>query len=329
MVGAHLLYRLTSGGQAVRAVYRGQARWDLTRRIFSYYTDEVEKLWQKIEWVQLDLMDVPALSDALKSMQQVYHCAAMVSFDPSDREKLMEVNLTTTANVVNCCLEHRVEKLVHVSSVAALGREAGKKLIDEKSHWTDSEANSAYARSKYQSELEVWRGTQEGLNAAIVNPSIILGPGEWEDGSGKLFDTIGSGFKFYTHGVNAYVDVRDVARAMTDLMASDITDERFVLAPENREYKEVFEIIARELGVKGPSIHARPWMGNIVWRLEKLRTSIFGGTSNVTRETARTAHQTNRYNSDKIRKKLGFDFTPLETSVRDFTNFYKADKGLR
>lgn len=325
LLGAHLLYRLTNGGQPVRAVYRNPARLELTRRIFGYYTDEVETLWQKIDWVQLDLEDVTAVWQAIKGVQQVYHCAALVSFDAADTERLWEVNLTTTANVVNACLEQGVGKLLHVSSVAALGRGTEKKVIDENSHWTDSEANTAYAKSKYQSELEVWRATQEGLPAVIVNPSIILGPGDWKRGSGKLFHTIDSGFKFYTRGVNAYVDVRDVARAMTELMHSDISNERFVLAAENLEYKEIFELIAKELGVKAPTIHAKPWMGNVVWRLEKLR-SLFGGTANVTRETAHTAHQVNRYSSEKITERIGFQFTALEESVRDFAKLYRKEK---
>ena len=298
----------------------------MVSHIFSYYTDDVQPLLGRINWVEADLMDISAVEDALRDIKEVYHCAALVSFAPRDENRLMDINPTTTANVVNVALEAGVRKLVYVSSVAALGREAHKKEMNESSQWVESKHNSAYAKSKYLAELEVWRAVEEGLNAVIVNPSIILGPGKWKEGSAALFGTIGGGFNFYTEGVNAYVDVRDVAAIMEALMKSEISSERFVLAAENMSYHQVFHEIAEALGVKEPSVEAKPWMGELVWRLEKLR-SLFGGTPKVTRETARTARQINRYDSSKVKKALDFKFMPVGESIRDFAKFYRQDSG--
>lgn len=325
MLGAHLLFELTSKGHKVTALFREGSDLDQVKKIFSYYTADVESHYSHITWVEADLMDIFRLAEAMEGVEQVYHCAAVVSFDPKDADKLIEVNPQITANVVNVSLEKGVKKLVHVSSVAALGRQKQGELIDEKTEWVESKQNSAYAKSKYLSELEVWRGTEEGLNAVIVNPSIILGPGKWDEGSAALFGRVAKGFKYYTNGVNAYVDARDVAKAMYLLMESDISAKRFVLVSENKTYRNIFDLIAQHLDAKPPTVHAKPWMGEIVWRLEVLRSRIFGGKPMVTKETAHTAHQMNYYDNSKVREKLGFEFRPVEETIADFASFYKRD----
>ncbi len=325
MLGAHLLFELTSKGNPVNALFREGSDLDQVKKIFSYYTDDVEKHFALIHWVEADLMDVFRLSEAMEGMNMVYHCAALVSFAPQDADRLIEINQQITANVVNISLEKGVKKLVHVSSVAALGRQKQGELISEKTEWVESKQNSAYAKSKYLSELEVWRGTEEGLNAVIVNPSIILGPGKWDEGSAALFGRVAKGFKYYTNGINAYVDARDVAKAMYMFMESDISSQRFVLVSENKTYRNIFDLIAKSLGVKPPSIHAKPWMGEIVWRLEVFRSRLFGSKPMVTKETAHTAHQMNYYDNTKVKEKLGFEFRPVEETIADFASFYRKD----
>lgn len=325
-MGAHLLFRLTSKGTKVRAVYRKVSDRGIVSHIFSYYTDEVQPLLDRIAWVEADLLDIPSVEEAMSDIKEVYHCAALVSFAPADENRLMDINPTTTANVVNVALEAGIRKLVYVSSVAALGRSSHQKEMSESSQWVESKHNSAYAKSKYLAELEVWRAIEEGLNAVIVNPSIILGPGKWKEGSAALFGTIGGGFKFYTEGVNAYVDVRDVVTIMEALMKSEISGQRFVLAAENMTYHQVFQEIAQALGVKEPSVEAQPWMGELVWRLEKLKT-LFGGNPKVTRETARTARQMNRYDNARVKEALNYEFRPVGESIRDFAKFYRQDSG--
>lgn len=325
MLGAHVLYELTNAGKAVRAIYREEAKQDLVAKIFSYYTDSPQQLLDKVNWVKADLMDVSEVADAMLGISEVYHCAALVSFDNRDDDKLMTINPQTTANVVNTALDCGVRKLVHVSSVAALGRAVQGKPIDEKSQWLESKHNSIYAKSKYLSELEVWRATEEGLDAVIVNPSIILGPGNWKEGSAAIFNTVGKGFKFYTEGVNGYVDARDVAAVMLKLMDSNISAERFVTVGENVSYHEVFDQIAEQLESPKPTIHAKPWMGNLVWRIEKVKSMLFGGKPMITKGTARTSHQKNYYSNDKVRERLGFEFRPLRDTISDLSAFYKQD----
>lgn len=325
MLGAHVLYELTSAGLAVRAAYRDEAKQALVAKIFSYYTDSPQQLLDKVHWVKADLMDISEVEDAMSGISEVYHCAALVSFDDRDDDKLMTVNPQTTANVVNVALDFKVKKLVHVSSVAALGRAAQGKPIDEKANWIESKHNSVYAKSKYLAELEVWRATEEGLNAVIVNPTIILGPGNWKEGSAAIFNTVAKGFKFYTEGLNGYVDARDVAAIMVKLMDSHISAERFVTVGENVSYREVFNQIADELDAPKPSVHAKSWMGNIVWRIEKMKSILFGGKPMITKGTARTSHQKNYYNSDKVRQELGFNFRPIKETIKDLSAFYKQD----
>lgn len=325
MLGAHLLFELTSKGKHVKAICRSSSDLKGVRKIFSYYTSAPDEFLQRISWVEVDLMDAAAVWETMEGVEQVYHCAAIVSFNPADAERLMVINPETTANVVNAAIDCGVQKLVHVSSVAALGRKKQGQSINEKTEWVESKHNSAYAKSKYLAELEVWRGTEEGLNAVIVNPSIILGPGKWDEGSAALFGRVANGFKYFTDGVNAYVDVRDVAAIMHILMHNNISSQRYVLVSENKSYREIFNLIAQKMGVKPPSVHARPWMGEIVWRLEVWRSKLFGGKPMVTKETARTAHQMNYYDNSKVREMLNFEFRPVEQTIEDFSAFYQSD----
>lgn len=326
MLGTELLCQLAGCGHDIVASYRSEAKLEFARRQFELRDENSGVLFDKITWKSCDLLDITGLEDLLTDIDQVYHCAALVSFDSADDDALINNNVRVAANVLDMAREKEVEKLVHVSSVAALGRNASGKVIDEKSRWTGRKGNSAYARSKYLSELEAWRAYEEGLPMAIVNPSIIIGPGDWQTGSSALYGKIANGFRFYSEGVNAYVDVRDVATAMIRLMDSDILGERFVLMSENRSYREVFDMIAKSLEVKSPSIKARPWMGALVWRLEKLRSLFIGSRPMVTPDTVKTSFQANHYSNDKARKMLDMEFRPVEESIGHFAELYKRDQ---
>lgn len=326
LLGSHLVYRLLKQNEKVRATYRHNSDRESVRRTIEYYENDTEPLLEHLEWIEADLTDVVALGEAFKGIKKVYHCAAIVSFDPKDARKLLHLNPLITGNVVNAALEEGVDKMVHVSSVAALGRKVEGEYIDESAEWISAKNNSVYALSKYRAELEIWRGIQEGLNAVIVNPCIILGPGRWEEGSSAIFGKIAKGFRFYTEGVNAYVDVRDVAEIMVKLMESPVSGERFVVAAENISYKDIFEKMAASLGVKAPSVKVSPFLAGIVWRLEKLRTSLTGSKPVITKETARTAQKIYYYDNSRIRKKLSFEFRPIDETIGDMASFYWRDK---
>jgi len=265
-----------------------------------------------------------SLEDAMEGIEEVYHCAALVSFLPADKKKLVRINTEGTSNVVNAALENNVRKLCHVSSIAALGRpESQAELIDENLVWKTSKNNSVYAVSKYGAEREVWRGTAEGLDAVIVNPSIILGVAGPGQGSSRIFNTVWEGLKFYPPGKNGFVDVRDVVRAMILLMNSDIRNERFILNVDNIEYKRLFELMAAEMGKPAPGIKVSPFLSGLAWRLEKIRSMVTGVKPLITRETAHTAVQHYEYSNEKIKKELGFAFTPIEETISHFCRIFK------
>ena len=322
LVGSHLLFDLVSSGKQVRALIRKNSSTELTKKIFGYYSNDSEKLMNSIDWVEGDVMDIYSLYEAMEDVDKVYHAAALVSFHASDQKEMMKTNIDGTANIVNACLYKNIKKLCYVSSIASLGRTDNDEFIDEETQWKNSGNNSKYSISKYGAEREVWRGTIEGLPAVIVNPSVIIGPGDWKKGSSQLFQQVWNGLKFYTNGVNGYVDVRDVSKAMILLMDSDIVNSRYVISSENIDYLQLFTMISGGLNKKIPSIKANLFLSQIAWRAEKLRSSITGKKPLITKETARTAFHKYYYSNEKIKKALNFEFIPMPQSISETSKLF-------
>lgn len=322
MLGAHLLFKLIKNGERVSAIKRASSDLQNVRKIFSFYSDDSDQLLEKIEWVDADLLDIFSLEDALEGIKQVYHCAAMVSFNKKDQKRMLENNVAGTANLVNACLKEGIEKLVHVSSIAALGRAEKGEATTETTPWKDSDKDSPYSISKYRSEQEVWRGIAEGLNAVIINPSVILGPGDWSKGSPSFFSLIQKGMKFYTHATNGYVGVKDVVDVMIQLMQSDIYGERFIVNAENLTYLELFNMIAKSIGAKFPSIEAKAWMLNLGWRMAKIPALFTGKTPQFTKSTARSFINAYEYSSAKLEASIGFEFTAIQKVIGEIGTLY-------
>ncbi len=324
LLGSWVLLDLLRNGEQVRALKRNNSSLYVVNKTFKDHAEKPNDLLAKIEWVEGDIMDIVSLESAMKGVDKVYHCAAIVSFQGGDKERLMNVNVQGTTNVVNQCLHSKISKLCYVSSVAAIGRTEGKQFFTEDAEWTPSKNNSVYAQSKYKAEMEVWRGQAEGLDVVIVNPSIILGNGQKGQGSSQLFEEVNKGLKFYTSGLNGFVDVRDVASIMIRLMNAEIKNERFILNGGNVHYKDVFTWMAKSLGVKAPHIEAKKWMREIYWRLAVLRAFLGGKQSTVTKETARTAANKHYYDNSKILKTLkGFKFHTIEEAVRFHAQYFE------
>jgi len=243
-LGAHLLFELATRNRRVRALYHSAGKLEQVKKIFSYYTVDVTALMEKIEWVRGDITDTFLIASLLENAKQVYHTAGFVSFREKDKRKLLEVNMKGTANLVNECLHQNIHKICHVSSIAALGESQGGEWVTESMIWNAGSTASTYSISKFRGEMEVWRGIHEGLQAVIVNPSVIVGPGMWYSQSGSLFKQIHKGLNYYPTGSAGFVDVRDVARAMIMLMDSEVTGERYILNSENMSHRAVLEIIA-------------------------------------------------------------------------------------
>ncbi len=330
LVGSFLTLELLKKGRQVRALKRPGRNMDMIRRVFELYSDNPEELLSKIEWVDGELLDIFSLEEAMEGVEEVYHCAALVSFLRGDRKNLMKINVEGTANLVNAALEKKVRKLCHVSSIAALGRpEKQLEMIDEKLVWKTSKNNSNYAISKYGAEREVWRGVAEGLDAVIVSPSVVLGVAGPGMGSSRLFNVVWEGLKFYPPGQNGFVDVRDVARAMVLLMESEVKNERFILNAENVPYKRLFDMIAAGFDKKGPQIYVSPFLSGLSWRSEAVISWLKGRKPLITKETARTAVQHYAYTNDKIRHAIGFEFIPIEETIRHFCGVFKESVGRR
>ena len=266
----------------------------------------------------------------MQEITQVFHCAAIVSFNPKDKYRLLKINVEGTTNVVNACIDAGVKKLVHVSSVSALGRIRNGQTVSEEMNWTPETSNSIYGKSKYLAELEVWRGLAEGLQTVVVNPSVILGADNWETGSTALFKTVYNEFKWYTEGVSGFVDVRDVAEAMILLMNSDISGQRFILNSECVSYKDLFFSIAKCFGKKPPQKKVTPFLAEVVWRMEALKAMFTGKKQLLTKETARTAQSKIYYDNSKILKALpGFKFTKIEDTIERTCTILKEKYNLQ
>jgi nucleoside-diphosphate-sugar epimerase len=279
--------------------------------------DLVSDISSEIEWVDCDILDIIGLEDAFKGIQQVYHSAAIVSFLPSERKYMKQVNVEGTANVVNMSLLQGIEKLLHVSSIAAIGRRKQDVTISEASKWERSHFNSKYAISKRLAELEVWRGVAEGLPANIINPSMILGAGRWEDGPQKFFKVVWDEIAYYPRGCNGFVDVRDVVKMMVQLMENDISGERVIASSASLPYQELMTLIARYLGKKPPAKALSPLLTHLFWRFEWLKSKLTGRPPTVTKETALHTSRTFYYDNSKSKELLHFAYIPIEKTIAD------------
>jgi dihydroflavonol-4-reductase len=329
LIGAHLLYELTSSGKKVSALRRETSNIQKVKKIFSYYSENHHELFRQIEWVEGDVLDYEGLEELLKGVKEVYHCAAIVSFDPKDIRNMMRNNIKGTANMINASLENNVKKFCHISSVSALGNATDNYMADEETKWTSSKKVTYYSKSKFFSETEVWRGIEEGLNAVIVNPSIVLGPGNWNTGSSKLFKTIRDGMKFYTSGVTGFVDVRDVVHAMILLMDDKnfykCRNQKFLLNSENISYKDIFSQIAVNLGKQKPAIRVSRFLLGIAWRFAAFHGWITGNSPGITRETAAASNIVKKFDGSKIKRYLDFQYTPVHESINHTTSILKQE----
>ncbi len=326
LVGAHLLYELAQRNDRIKATKRHSSDIQAVRKVFGYYRPEAEAdaLFNKIEWITADINDIPSLTKAFEEADYVYHCAALVSFDPSDEKKLRKINIEGTANVVNLCIAHKIKRLCYVSSVAAIGSNLNGKEIDENVRWNPEENHNDYAISKYGAEIEVWRGTQEGVETVIVNPGIIIGPGFWNDGSGQIFKRVDNGLSYHFPKISGFVGVKDVVSAMVKLMNSPIKNEKFILVSENLSFEHVLKQTAGFLGKPQPKKPLKKWMVFFGWIFQKIG-SWFGGSREITRQSVNTLFEKTCYDNSKIQESLQFEFTPVQQVLKETATIYKKE----
>jgi dihydroflavonol-4-reductase len=323
LVGAHLLLHLIEsrslGSETVRAIYRNPESIEKTRSLFNLY--KKISLFETIQWIQADITDIPSLEHAFEGIDYVYHCAALISFDPKEENLVRKTNIEGTANIVNFCLVKGIKKLCYLSSIAALGDLAPhEKIITEETEWNPEKPHSDYAISKYGAEMEIWRGQQEGLEVVILNPGVIIGPGFREQGSGKLFSKVASGLSYYTLGRTGFVAVTDVVKIAIQLMKSEIRNERFTLIAQNIVFREVLNSIADSLKVKKPTIHAKPLLIEIGWRMDWLLAAVFKRKRELTRATAKASFSTQEYSNEKIKAVIKKDFIDVHQYINEISH---------
>jgi dihydroflavonol-4-reductase len=319
LIGSVTARRLLKDGYRVRGLRRSTSDMRL-----------VQDIYAQIEWIEGDVLDITALDEALEGVTFIVHTAAIVSFIPRDRHQMYDINVNGTANVVNAAMTAGIKKMAFVSSVAALGRPDPSKLsereatvIDEHQKWEESPLNSHYGKSKYLAELEVWRGVAEGLPAVVVNPSMVLGEGDWSRSSTQLFKYVFDEKKYYTEGLINYVDVQDVAEAIITLLFSDIKNERYILSAGHVTYRELFTKIALAFGKQPPTKAVSSFMAETIWRVEAVRSWLTGSKPLITKETAKTARTKLIYDGQKIKHAIGFTYKTLDESVQRVCKFLK------
>ena len=325
LVGGHLLWHLLQENEKVVAIKRTTSDLQPLRRIFNFYSVDPDNFLQRIEWRTADVLDEKSLDVAFDAISIVYHCAAVVSVG-NGSDTMISTNVNGTRNVVSAALKKNVKKLCFVSSIAACGHAEDGKMVTENLRWVDDENRSAYSRSKFYSEAEVWRGIEKGLKAVIVNPGVILGVSGTSTGSSQIFSVVRKGLPFYTAGGSGYVDVRDVVRAMIELTKSDISGERFILVSENCSNKEVLSWMADGFGKR------RPWIAigkNVIWLagiLVEIVGKILGFEPVIDRGIAKSATNRAYYSSAKISDAIGLKFIPISQCIADVCTYQNKTK---
>lgn len=315
LVGSHLLYALAEKGVKVRALYRSQESLRSIEHLFSYYNQKnsTSHTTEHIEWIKGDILDVSILDNATSGADIVYHCAAIVTFLKSDFHTCMKVNRRGTANVVNACLRNKVGKLCYVSSTAALGR--SKEVVSEDTKWKSGADVSGYSVSKHSAEKEVFRGAAEGLKVSIVNPCVILGPGDWDKGSLTILKAAKNGLSFYTTGSNAIVDARDVANVLILLAEAEESEEKYLLIGENVSFKKLFTMITERLKTNSPKYKLNAPIAKAIAFVLENGLRFFGIKSPLTLESMQSAYKEISYSNQKVKDRFNYSFFTLEQSI--------------
>ena len=323
ILGRVIVLELLKRGKKVRAAKRSGSRIDEVEKSFRFYTENPEKWFAKIEWKEVDFEDQDSLVAVLEDVEEVYHCAAKVSFNPADKAEMFRTNIEGTKQLLYAVEKSSVRKFLYVSSIAVLDGFNEKGELDENSDYNYKLDHSDYAVSKQFAEMEVWRASAEGLNTVIINPGMIIGSGNWQQSSGELFRTFAR-TKYTFSGGTAYVDVRDVAYSAIELMENNVFGERFIIVSENKTYEEIGNQIRKKLGLSPVKIipdavlksaHFLSVFGFLFPKLKMINRS------NI--EAITTNH---KISNEKICRKLNHQFIPVSESIDFHLNHYIEDK---
>lgn len=315
LLGAAIINHLWSKGYTnVSALLRNPSK-------LGNITDE-----NQIRIIKGDILNLGSLEDAMHNVDAVIHAAGFVSYNPKHTDKIYQINEEGTANIVNTALLNGIKKHVYISSIAAIGRSEKDTVLSEKNQWINNKFNPVYAKSKYLGEQQAWRGMYEGLPCTVINPSIILGQGDWSKSSLKLIDNLVKGSPFYPLGSTGFVDVNDVAHLTVEALKDQYNGERYIASGHNLSYKSFFEKVTQLAGAKTPTIPLTPAWTGIGWRLEWIKNKLTGQDPLLTKETAKSSSLQIEYDNSKSREAFNFEYTPLDQTLDWVIKAYKKTK---
>lgn len=326
LTGSHLLYFLLEKGKKVRALYRSEEKKQRVRQIFGLFTDQPERYFDQIDWFLADLTDIPALTSAFEGIEEVYHTAAYVTFNPKHQHRVQKSTVEATANVVNLSLSVGVKKFCHISSIATLSK-LPHQPITEENYWNPDEANNLYSIAKYAAEMEVWRGMEEGLQVVIVNPGLILGSGFWDSGTGLMFKRVSKGLTFYPTGKTGWIDVIDVAKICMLLMEHNHLGQRYIVVSENQSYRDFICQVANTFNQSPPTRPIYNWQLHLLRIGDILRSLLTGKSRQLFASTVRSMSKQYEYSNQKLMEKTNYSFIPWEQTIqricRDFNTSFR------
>ena len=320
LVGCHLLYLLIKNNEIVVAIHRKNSNLDKVKKVFSSYSKNYNELFSKISWFEGDINDVQSLSIAFKDIEEVYHCAAFISFDKKDLAAMKKINVEGTANMINISIDKKIKKFCYVSTIAAIGLSTNK-FTDEETEWSDN--SNPYSQTKKNAEMEVWRGVSEGLNVTIVNPGVIIGSGFWKRGSGAFFTQISRGINYYPTGKTGFICVKDVVNIMYTLMKKNIFSERFILVAENWSFKKFFHKVSESLNLNPPKKEAGKILMNIALALDFLNSLFSGRRRKLNSASVESSTSTSHYSNAKILSRLNYNFIKIDQSIEETCEIFK------
>lgn len=327
-LGGHILINLYKKGYKIRALIRKSSSFEQLKILCKFYDITFDKIKNSVEWVYGNTLEYKSITENTEGIKEIYHCAGKVSFNDKNKEEIFNTNIKGTKNIINAALEKGIKNICYISSTSALGDMGNGEYIDEITPRIKNKRRSAYSESKFKAEQEVLAGKEKGLNIVIVNPGIILGPGDITKGSLMLIKTGTKGMPFYTNATTGYVDVRDVANICIRLMEKEIFGERFILTSENASYKKIFTLSAKEYGKPAPFIHA----GHSLLKTAAFFSYIYGKITKkvpqLTKETIASAEKKTFYSNGKIKTALNYSFIPIEKTITDTCKLMKEDNKI-
>lgn len=329
ILGGHVVLKLLQNNQPVIAGKQKTSDLKKVEKLFSYYDPNYKLLFEKIKWIDVDVNDIYSIEEALEGITNVYNCSGFVSFNKIDRKKLFQINESGTANLVNACLQMNISALCHVSSVATVNNSDYILPLNESVFWKSSGKESDYAISKYNGEREVWRGIEEGLNAVIVNPGVILSSGFWNQSSSQLFDVCYKGNKFYTDGQAGYIAATDVAACMIELVEKRLFANRYILIEDNYSFKEILSSIQTRLNRQKPSISAGKNLLELARIMDAIISAFSGKPRRITKPVIYAGLNKQSYSNNKIKEVFSMSFTPVNQAIEKICRDFLADKNSK